>query len=307
MKVIEKKKYWFILSGCIILLGILSLIFRGFNYDIDFVGGTYLEVNLHQDLKDYSDVTAIVKDVTEDNNPQVQAVTGSGGQNMVSIKVKEISTETIDQLYGKLADKYGLDKDGKTDLVEQSSISSVVSGEMKRAAILSTVIAGILMLIYITIRFHDVAFGLGALIPLIHDVLVMISFYTILQIPVNNSFIVALLTIVGYSINNTIVVFDRVRENRKFYKKDDLETLCDDSIMQTLGRSLASSFTTIITVVFLVILGVESLRWFALALLIGLLAGTYSSIFIASPMWVILERALHKTKAKSASPQSKRK
>ncbi len=301
MKVIEKKKYWFILSGCIILIGILSLIFRGFNYDIDFIGGTYLEVNLHQDVKDYSDITAIVKDVTGDSNPKVQAVTGNGGENMVSIKVKEISTDKIDELYGKIADKYGLDKDGKSDLVEQSSISSLVSGEMKRAAILSTIIAGILMLIYITIRFRDVAFGLGALVPLIHDVLIMVSFYTILQIPINNSFIVALLTIVGYSINNTIVVFDRIRENRKYYKKDDLESLCDDSIMQTLGRSLASSFTTIITVVFLVILGVESLRWFALALLIGLLAGTYSSIFIASPMWVILERAFHKTKARSTS------
>lgn len=294
MKIIEKRKIWFIISGVIILAGIISMIFRGLNFDIEFAGGTLIQVELHQKLDDYTEIEKIAAAVSGDQNPQVQSVSGSGGETQVSIKVKQISTEKITEMYEQLADRYGLDKAGKTDLIEQSTISPVISGEMKRAAMISTIITAVLILLYITIRFRNISFGLGALIPLIHDILVMIAVYTLFQIPVNNTFIVALLTIVGYSINNTIVVFDRIRENRSLFRSNQNVALCDTSIRQTLGRSLASSFTTIITVFLLFLLGVQSIRWFALPLVVGLLAGTYSSIFIASPIWYLLEKAIHK-------------
>ncbi len=294
MKIIENKKIWFLISIVIIVAGIISFAFRGFNLDIEFAGGTMLEIDLHNEVKDLSEIEAMAKHISGDINPQVQTVGGAGGDYLISIKVKEITPEQISELYDQIADKYGLDKTTKSDLKEQSSISPVISGEMKSAALISTVLTCALILLYITIRFRDICFGLGALIPLIHDVLIMLAMYTIFQIPVNNTFIVALLTIVGYSINNTIVVFDRIRENRNDFRKNQLVQLGDVSVKQTLGRSLASSFTTVITVFILFLVGVVSIRWFALPLMVGLLAGTYSSIFIATPVWYLLEKAIHK-------------
>lgn len=294
MKVIERTKLWFSISLVIILLGIISFIFRGLNYDIEFAGGTMLQIDMHQSLEENARLEEIVKEISGDSNPQVQAVSGSGSDTQITIKVKEIKPEQIDELYMAIANEYGLDTETKADLIEHSSISPTISSEMKKAAIVSTIIAGILMLLYISLRFRDICFGLGSLIPLLHDVLIVVAVYTLFQIPVNNTFIVALLTIVGYSINNTIVVFDRIRENRRFYRKNEMAKLCDVSIQQTLGRSLGTSFTTIITVFLLFLLGVQSLRWFALPLLVGILAGTYSSLFIASPVWYLLETKFHK-------------
>ncbi|MBO6158285.1 MAG: protein translocase subunit SecF [Firmicutes bacterium] len=294
MKIIENRRTYFIISAVVIAAGLISLIFRGLNFDIEFAGGTILQLEMHQKVEDHSRLEQIVKEVSGDTNPQIQSISGNGGDTQIQIKVKEIPAETITALYEAVASEYGLDMENKADLLEQSSISPIISSEMKRAAIISSIVAGILMLIYITVRFRDICFGLGALIPLIHDCLVVLAMYTILQIPVNNTFIVALLTIVGYSINNTIVVFDRIRENRPVYRSYQTAALCDDSIMQTLGRSLGTSFTTIVMILLLYILGVQSLRWFALPLLVGMIAGTYSSLFIASPVWYMLEEKLHK-------------
>ena len=295
MKIIENRKIWFLISLVIIAAGLISLIFRGLNFDIEFAGGTIIQIDMHQKLNDPSELSDIVKEISGDSNPQIQAVSGAMGDTQIQIKVKEITPEQITQMYQTIAEKYGLDLTEKKDLLEQSSISPIISSEMKRAALLSTLIAGVLMLIYITVRFRDICFGLGALIPLIHDCLIVLSMYTLLQIPVNNTFIVALLTIVGYSINNTIVVFDRIRENRPVYKPFELDRLCDDSIFQTLGRSLGTSFTTVVMILLLFVLGVQSLRWFALPLLVGMIAGTYSSLFIASPVWYLLEQKIHKS------------
>lgn len=295
MKIIENRKIWFLISLVIIAAGLISLIFRGLNFDIEFAGGTIIQIDMHQKLNDPSELSDIVKEISGDSNPQIQAVSGAMGDTQIQIKVKEITPEQITQMYQTIAEKYGLDLTEKKDLLEQSSISPIISSEMKRAALLSTLIAGVLMLIYITVRFRDICFGLGALIPLIHDCLIVLAMYTLLQIPVNNTFIVALLTIVGYSINNTIVVFDRIRENRPVYKPFELDRLCDDSIFQTLGRSLGTSFTTVVMILLLFVLGVQSLRWFALPLLVGMIAGTYSSLFIASPVWYLLEQKIHKS------------
>lgn len=290
LKIIEKTRLWFAIPLCIIVVGLVFLLIQGFNLDTDFAGGTMLQININRDFNAREDIEPIVRDITGDSNPQVQKVTGTSGEYHVSIKVKEISTDTIQELYAAIAEKYGLDAVNNTHLVEQSSISPTISSEMKNTAFTAVIVAVVLMLLYITIRFRDIRFGLSSIIALVHDVLIVLAVYAIFQIPVNTNFIAAMLTIVGYSINNTIVVFDRIRENKSMYKKNQLNELANASISQTLGRSINTSITTIIMVFLLFLLGVQSVRWFAFPLLAGFVAGTYSSIFIASPVWVLMSR-----------------
>jgi len=161
---------------------------------------------------------------------------------------------------------------------------------MKRDAILAIVIAAVFILIYITIRFKDFRFGISAVIALIHDVLVVLAVYSVLGVAVNNSFIAAMLTIVGYSINDTIVLFDRVRENQRHMKRGDYVGVVDLSVSQTISRSINTSLTTFFMVLILYIVGVASIEEFALPLMVGIISGTYSSIFIASPLWVMFKQ-----------------
>lgn len=306
IRIIAKTKLWFAISGVIILIGAGFFLVRGLNYDIDFAGGTMLQVDMEGDY-DQNALTRLVGEVTGDDNPMVQRISGAGQDNQVSIKVKELSTEQIDALYQAIAEEFGLDAENQSNLVSHTSISPTVSSEMQQTAVLATLVAGLLTLIYITIRFRDVRFGLSSVLALLHDVLIVVAMYAIFRIPVNNNFIAAILTIVGYSINNTIVVFDRIRENRRYYRPDQADRLADDSIAQTMGRSLNTSITTIIMVLMLFILGVESIRWFAFPLLAGFVAGTYSSLVIASPMWVLLQKVGKNKKGKMVRAGAKKK
>ena len=291
-KIIEKTKLWFIIPACIFVLGILFYIINGgFNLDIEFAGGTMMQIDIGKEFDAREDIEPLVRDITGDTNPQVQKVSGAGGENQVSIKVKEIDTDTAVKLYEAIAEKFGLDTENNANLVEQGSISPTISSEMKRTALISVTVAVILMLIYITIRFRDWRFGLSSIVALVHDVLIVLSMYAIFRIPINNNFIAAMLTIVGYSINDTIVIFDRVRENRKYYRADQLDQLGDISVSQSIGRSINTSITTIIMVLLLFLMGVQSVRWFAFPLMAGFIAGTYSSIFVATPVWVLLSKA----------------
>lgn len=285
MNIIEKRKTWFTISIIIILAGLLAMPINAFmgngilNFDVEFIGGTVMEVNIGQDFDITNDIRPIVVEITGDDNPQI---TRSGAQG-VSIKTKSIDPETRTKLYNALKDKYNLD--GMNDLLNVADVSATISTEMQLKALQALLVSSILMLIYITFRFKDWRFGLAAVISLIHDVFIVLAVYSIGRVPVNNSFIAAILTIVGYSINDTIVVFDRIRENRKVAKKGDLEGLVDKSVSQTIVRSINTSITTLVTIVMLYILGVPSIKEFALPLIVGVLAGTYSSIFIASPLW----------------------
>lgn len=288
-RIVEKTKLWFAIPVVILVIGLGFLFVQGMNYDIDFAGGTMLQIDMETEY-DQNALTELVGEVTGDDNPMVQRISGAGQEYQVSIKVRELSTEQIDALYQAIAEQFGLDTENQANLISHTSISPTVSSEMQQTAVLATLVAGLLTLIYITFRFRDVRFGLASIIALLHDVLIVIAMYAIFQIPVNNNFIAAILTIVGYSINNTIVVFDRIRENQRYYRPDQMESLVDDSIFQTMGRSLNTSITTIIMVLMLFILGVESIRWFAFPLLAGFVAGTYSSLVIASPMWVLLQK-----------------
>jgi len=285
MNIIAKRKIWFTVSIILILAGLLAMPINAMmgngilNFDVEFAGGTVMEVNIGQDFDITNDIRPIVIEITGDESPQI---TRSGDQG-VSIKTKSIDATTRTKLYDALKEKYNLD--GMNDLLNVDDVSPTISTEMQVKALQALLVSSILMLIYITFRFKDWRFGLAAVLPLIHDVLIVLAVYSIGRVPVNNSFIAAILTIVGYSINDTIVIFDRIRENRKVAKKGDLEGLVNRSISQTIVRSINTSITTLLTITVLYFLGVPSIKEFALPLIVGIISGTYSSIFIASPLW----------------------
>ncbi len=302
IKVIDRKMVWFLVSGAIIVIGLIMMPINNskhgspLNYDIEFSGGTSTVVNLKEGegFNGPDDLQAAVKqlvvDATGDATPQFQNVTGT---DQFIVKTTSLSAEQRLALSKALVDKFGI----STSDIESESISGTISGEMRRDAILAVILAALCILIYITFRFHDFWFGFAAVIALVHDILIVFAVYSIGNVPINNSFIAAMLTIVGYSINDTIVIFDRIRENMNMSKKYSNKELVDMSISQTLTRSINTSVTTIIMIVVLYILGVASIREFALPLMAGVLSGTYSSIFIASPLWFIIRTALDKKKA----------
>jgi len=292
IKVIEKKHVWMAVSVVIILIGLLMMPVHQatkdsyLNYDIEFVGGTSTLVSVGEG-KGYATPEALqdaikelVVKATDDETPQFQNV---AGKDQFIIKTISLNSEKRLALQNALIEKYGI----TSDSIESESISGTISGEMRRDAIVAVLVAALFILIYVTFRFHDFWFGLAAVIALVHDILIVFSVYSIGHIPINNSFIAAMLTIVGYSINDTIVVFDRIRENMGLNRKYSYKDLINRSIAQTLSRSINTSLTTFTMVFILFIFGVASIREFALPLMVGILSGTYSSIFIASPLWFI--------------------
>ena len=302
MKIVEKRKVWFTASLMIILLGFISMFVfsakegRALNYDLEFSGGSMLHVNIGQPFEN-KDIAAIVKQVTGNPSPQIQKVVG---KDEVIIKTLEMDTATRDELFKALQEKYNL-KDGKEgDFLNFSNISPTVSGEMKVKAFQAVGLSALAMLIYISLRFKDYRLGVSAVIALLHDVLIMLAVYALFRVPVNNSFIAAMLTIVGYSINDTIVVFDRIRENQPKMRKSSLDELINRSVTQTMIRSINTSLTTFVMVAILYFLGVSSIKEFALPLMVGILSGTYSSIFIASPLWYVLKKREEKKKVAKA-------
>lgn len=261
------------------------------NYSLEFQGGTSTNVTFNEDLSMetiHSDVIPLVEEITGDANVETQKVSGS---NEVIIKTRTLSVEEREALNNKLAEVYGVDKES----IKADSISATVSSEMKRDAIFAVAVATVFMLIYIWFRFKDVRFAASAVLALVHDVLVVLAFYAVTKWSVGTTFIACMLTIIGYSINATIVIFDRIRENRTAMgTKAALEDVVNVSINQTLTRSIYTSLTTFIMVFVLFLMGVSSIREFALPLIVGILCGGYSSVFLAGPVWYLM-----KTKIKS--------
>lgn len=284
MNIVKNRKIYIAISVVLILLGIASMVFNAvkgngaFNYDIQFQGGTSIQVDVATNAPD-SEVSDIVKSVTGEV-PQVQALEG----NTKLIRTKSLDTETRNAVQKAIMDKYGIEATSFTI----QDVSGTISGEMRNKAVLSVVVACIFMLIYVSIRFKDFNTGASAVMALCHDALVVLGSYAIFRIPLNNNFIAAILTVLGYSINATIVIFDRVRENRKILGRNNFEELVNTSVKQTLTRSIFTSLTTFFTVAALYILGVDSIRQFALPISVGVICGTYSSVFIAGNIWYIL-------------------
>ena len=288
---VGRRKIFFTISLILILVAPVGMgIFsakdgKALNYSLEFMGGTSTNVTFNEDLSIEEidkEVKPVVQEVTGDANIQAAKVAGS---NAVIIKTRSLSLEEREELNQKLVDAFGVDE----STISAESISSTVSSEMRRDAVIAVVIATICMLIYIWFRFKDVRFASSAVLALVHDVLVVLGFYAVARVSVGNTFIACMLTIVGYSINATIVIFDRIRENMKSMgKKQDLADVVNASITQTLTRSIYTSFTTFITIFVLFILGVASIREFALPIMVGIICGAYSSVCVTGTLWYTL-------------------
>ena len=284
-KIVENSKIWFSISLAIILIGVVLMCTRGLNFGIDFKGGTKLVVELGDNF-DKVEVDNIVKEYASD------AVTKTVEGTQYEIKSTELDETKTAELFDALKEKYTLDDSA---LVSETQIGPSVGKELSRNAIIAVLVACVAMLVYIAIRF-EFTFGVAAIGALIHDVLITLSVYAIFDIPVNSSFIAAMLTIVGYSINDTIVVFDRIRENNHSMRRSNPAEIANKSINKTLARSINTSLTTLI-IIGAVNVFVPTVREFSFPLLIGIAAGAYSSIFIASPIWVILKNKMNKKKS----------
>ena len=286
-----KKNLCFIISCVVIVAGWVTMGVHGaggdgvLNYSMEFKGGTSTNVTFNEDmsLEDISSkVVPVVIKVTGDAEVQTQKVTGT---NEVIIKTKTLSVDQRQALNDALVENFGVEE----DKITAESISGAVSNEMKRDAIEAVIIATICMLIYIWFRFKDIRFATSAVLALLHDVLVVLTFYAAARWSVGSTFIACMLTIVGYSINATIVIFDRVRENLKVKtNKQSLADLVNLSITQTFTRSINTSLTTVVMVIVLFIMGVSSVREFALPLIVGIVCGTYSSVCITGALWYIM-------------------
>ena len=295
-----KKNLCFIISLVLILAGPVAMgIFsssegKALNYSLEFMGGTSTNVTFNEDFS-IEDIDAkvkpVVQGVTGDADIQTQKVAGT---KEVIIKTRELSLDERQSLNEALKENFDVDE----SLITAESISSTVSNEMRSDAVIAVVVATIFMLIYIWFRFKDIRFATSAVLALVHDVLVVLAFYAISRISIGNTFIACMLTIVGYSINATIVIFDRIRENLKgMSKKEDLAEVVNRSITQTLTRSIYTSFTTFIMIAMLFILGVPSIREFALPLIVGVVCGGYSSVCITGALWYVMKTKLGKKKA----------
>lgn len=291
---LSKKTLWFVVSIAVIVGG---FIFMGvneskgegaFNYSLEFVGGTSTNVTFNDDFS--------IADIDQKIKPVVESVTGGGdiqaqkvtGSKEIIIKTRELSREEREALNEALVDKFQVDK----SLITVESISSTVSKEVKNDAIIAVAIATICILLYIWFRFKDLKFATSAIIALINDVLAVLVFYAIARVSVGGTFIACMLTIVGYSINATVVIFDRIRENLTLMPSktnEDLAHLVNESITQTLTRSIYTNLTSFITMLVLYIHGVTAIREFALPLMVGIAYGTFSSICITAPLWYVFK------------------
>lgn len=282
-KFIENRKKFYAISACVIILGLGFGLIRGFNYGIDFTGGTMMQIELGQEvaIDDIKDAIA-----EYDLDPTIVYATDNHSQVIIRT-IKDLKSADRTEVVRTLQDKYGFSDD---DVLASEEFGPTVGKDLRQNAIKSILIAAAVMLIYIRFRFKNWQYGLAAVAGLGHDVLVTLSIYAIFRITINNPFIAGILTVVGYSINDTIVIFDRIRENTKFYKKKQNVELINDSINQTLSRSIMTSVTTFIVMVPLFIMAGSELRAFLIPLMIGVFVGTYSSIFLCSPLFYELTK-----------------
>ena len=295
-----KKKIFFTISIALIVLGFVAIgVNEGkgngaLNYSLEFMGGTSSTVTFDKDytLEEIDqNIVPLIEDAVGDKNVQVQKVQDS---NQVIFKTQTLNLEKREAFNKVMADNFGVAENE----IATENISSTVSSEMRRDAIVAVIIATICMLLYIWFRFKDVRFATSAVLALLHDVLIVLGFYAIARVSVGNTFIACMLTIVGYSINATIVIFDRIREELKTKKRGtQLDELVNKCITLTLTRSVYTSFTTFVMVAVLYIMGVSSIREFALPLMVGIICGAYSSVCITGALWYVMKTKIGVKKA----------
>ena len=276
--VINKRKLWYAISVVLLLVGLASLLFRGLNLGIDFTGGNIMQLQFTQSLT-AEDLRAVVSAYV-DATPTIQ----ESDDNVFLIRTEDMSEEKSNQLLSQISTELSA-----FDILRNERIGPVIGAELIANAWWALLLALALMLLYITIRFRF-NFAVSAIVPLMHDALMVVGIFSILQIEVDSTFVAAILTVLGYSINSTIVIFDRIRENRELHPKQGFNDLINESINQTLGRSINTSVAVLLLLLCLFLLGGDTTRAFSLALVIGVIAGAYSSVFIAGSILSDLTR-----------------
>lgn len=305
IKFVQNRVKFFVISGVLIAGCVVCLIVNKatsgniLNYGLDFLGGTTYDIPFGKDTKIDSSLKKEVESIfAKNSNSNDIVISEVSGSNELNVKTVELTEEQRANVTNELSKKYSI----KEKNIQIQSISASVSGEMKRDAVLAVIIAAICMLIYIWFRFKDIVFAGSAVLALLHDVIVVLLVYAAAKISVGNTFIACMLTIVGYSINATIVIFDRIRENigtRSSITDERLSEIVNDSITQTLTRSINTSLTTFFMVFMLAILGVDSVREFAIPLLAGIVCGAYSSVCITGTLWYTIKKATHNKSGKA--------
>lgn len=285
MKIIENRKKFFALSLVMILIGFAAMFYQGskgngmLNWDVEFTGGTAMEIDMGE-AYDHDKLSEVIFNITGQKSPQIQDVIGT---NEVTVKMQSINSETRVKLQDAIKAAFPV-----SSVKETQDVGGTVSSEMQKAAMKATFLACVAMLIYISIRFKDIRAGGSAIIALLHDVLLVIATYAIFRIPVNNTFIAVILTILGYSVNATIVIFDRIRENHDRFKPRETAEKINKSVAQTLARSINTSVTTFLAVGAIYVFGVQSIKEFALPMMVGIVVGAYSSVCLSGSVWFTL-------------------
>jgi preprotein translocase subunit SecF len=279
-KIMDRKWLWFCISLVVIAVGLISMAVRGLNWGTDFTGGSVLHYDIHQSYS-LDDVRNILNKLDLKDFEAKKA--GDDEQELI-LRTIPLGAEQQNEITNELKQKWH-----NIELVRTDKVDAIIGKELQRKAVIALILANIGMLIYISFRFEFKS-ALAAIVALIHDVLILISLFAVFRLPLDITFIAALLTIVGYSINDTIVIFDRIRENLKVSNKVSFDVLADKSITQTMSRTINTSLTTLITITMLFLFGGETIKDFALALIVGIVSGTYSSIFIAGPIWSLFRK-----------------
>ena len=286
---IKNRKIFYIISAVIIILGMGMSLVRGLNYGIDFTGGTMIQVDMHKEVP-----ISEVEDAIDEFNLDPSIIYAGENNTQVVIKtIESLDNEKRAEVVDALGESFGVTEE---DVLASEQFGPSVGDELKKNAVKAVVIASIGMLIYIIFRFKSWKYGFSAVVGVAHDVLMVIAFYGIFGFTVNNPFIAAILTLVGYSINDTIVIFDRIRENKQLYKKDGSEVNIDRSINSTLNRTIMTSLTTLVVMIPLCIMVSASIREFIIPLMAGVIVGCYSSIFVCSPLYYDLCRSGEESK-----------
>ena len=280
MNIIKNRKIFYCISLAIIIAGLITFMVKGLNYGIDFTGGTSIQIKIGKMI-----TVDEAREVMNAYDKEASIVHVGNQKDEIIIKSnKDFNNDETDEIVNKFVEKFDI----KDREFGSEKFESTMGKEIKKKALTSSLIVAIGMLIYITWRF-EFKFALAAIIALVHDVLIMLSIYAIFRIPANSSFIAAILTILGYSINDTIVIFDRIREETRLNPRASVEDSINHSIKKSLKRTINTSLTTLLAVVILYIIGVEDVKVLALPLIFGIISGTYSSLFIASPLWYALK------------------
>jgi preprotein translocase subunit SecF len=280
LKIVEKTKVYFTISLIVIFIGMAFVVTKGLNLGIDFKGGTAITINMKQQFVK-ADVDKIIN--SHAKGEYLSKTVNDGKEIEITIKSDALSAIETGAMIKEIKTQFK-----SSELISQETIGASIGSELKSKAVTALILSMFCMLVYVGFRF-EFKFGAAAIIALLHDILIVVTVYAVLQIPVNATFIAAILTVVGYSINDTIVIFDRIRENQNIMRKSSIEDMTNTSLTQTMARSINTVVTVLICIISVYIF-VPSIRDLSLPLIFGIAVGCYSSIFIASPVWVLLKK-----------------